>query len=215
MADYNIHVFEKHAREYDRWFETHTFAYESEVLAVQSLLPRSGKGLEVGVGTGRFASRVGIKVGVEPAPAMASIARQRGIEVYEARAEALPFAGASFDSVLMVTTICFLIDPLQSLREAWRVLKTRGHIVIGMIDKDSHLGKTYEAKKSKSTFYRYAHFYSVKQVIEWLKRSGFGEIKTRQTIFKLPREMTAVEPVKDGYEEGGFAVIAAQKEVKK
>jgi hypothetical protein len=57
MADYNIHVFEKHAREYDRWFETHTYAYESEV-------------------------RVGIKVGVEPAQAMASIARQRGIEVY-------------------------------------------------------------------------------------------------------------------------------------
>ena len=149
MADYNIHVFEKHAREYDRWFETHTYAYESEVLAVRSLLPRSGKGLEVGVGTGRFASRVGIKVGVEPAQAMASIARQRGIEVYEARAEALPFADESFDSVLMVTTICFLNDPLQALQETWRVLKPRGHIVIGMIDKDSHLGKSYEAKKSR------------------------------------------------------------------
>jgi ubiquinone/menaquinone biosynthesis C-methylase UbiE len=215
MTDYNIHVFETCANEYDRWFETHTYAYESEVLAVRSLLPRSGKGLEVGVGTGRFASRVGIKVGVEPAQAMASIARQRGIEVYEARAEALPFADESFDFVLMVTTVCFLNDPLHALREAWRVLKPRGPTVIGMIDKDSHLGKSYEAKKSRSTFYRYAHFYSVTQVIEWLKRSGFGEIKTRQTIFKLPREMTAVEPVKDGYEEGGFAVIAAQKEVKK
>jgi ubiquinone/menaquinone biosynthesis C-methylase UbiE len=212
MADYNIHVYEKHAREYDRWFETHAYAYKSEVLAIRSLLLPGGKGLEVGVGTGRFASRVGIKVGVEPAQAVASIARQRGIEVYEARAEALPFADESFDSALMVTTICFLIDPLQSLREAWGVLKPRGYIVIGMIDKDSHLGRSYEAKKSRSTFYRYAHFYAVTQVIEWLKRSGFGEIKTCQTIFKLPREMTAVEPVKDGYGEGGFVVIAAQKE---
>jgi ubiquinone/menaquinone biosynthesis C-methylase UbiE len=214
MADYNIHVFDKHAREYDRWFETHTCAYESEVLAVQSLLPRGGKGLEVGVGSGRFASRVGIKIGVEPAQAMASIARQRGIQVYETAAEALPFADKSFDSVLLITTICFLNDPLQALREAWRVLKPRGHIVIGMIDKDSHLGKSYEAKKSKSPFYRYAHFYSITQVIEWLKRSGFGEIKTRQTIFKLPREMTAVEPVKDGNGEAGFVIIAAQKEAK-
>jgi ubiquinone/menaquinone biosynthesis C-methylase UbiE len=115
----------------------------------------------------------------------------------------------------MVTTMCFLNNPLQPLREAWRVLKPRGPIVIGMIDKDSHLGKSFEAKKSKSTFYRYAHFYSVTQVIEWLKRSGFGEIKTRQTIFKLPKGITAVEPVKGGYEEGGFAVIAAPKEVKK
>jgi ubiquinone/menaquinone biosynthesis C-methylase UbiE len=168
----------------------------------------------VGVGTGRFASRVGIKVGVEPAQAMASIARQRGIQVYETGAEALPFADTSFDSVLMVTTICFFSDPLQALREAWRVLKPRGHIVIGMIDKESPLGKSYEAKKSKSTFYRYAHFYSVTEVIEWLKRSGFGEIKTRQTIFKPPKEMTAVEPVKDGYGDGGFVVIAAQKMVK-
>ena len=87
MSDYNIRVFEKHAREYDRWFETHAYAYESEVVAMRSLLPRGGKGLDVGVGTGRVASRVGIKVGVEPAHAMASIARQRGIDVYEASAE--------------------------------------------------------------------------------------------------------------------------------
>ena len=63
-------------------------------------------------------------------------------------------------------------------------------------------------------FYRYAHFYSVTQVIDWLMQLGFGAIKTCQTIFKLPKEMTAVEPVKDGYGEGGFVVIAAQKEVK-
>jgi ubiquinone/menaquinone biosynthesis C-methylase UbiE len=214
MTDYNIRVFEQHTHEYDSWFETHTYAYESEVLAVRSLLPRGGKGLEVGVGTGRFASRVGIKVGAEPVHAMASIARQRGIRVYETGAEALPFADESFDSVLMVTVICFLSAPLQALHETWRVLKPRGHIVIGMIDKNSPLGKSYEAKKSKSTFYRYAHFCSVTQVINWLMRSGFGAIKTCQTIFKLPNEIIAIEPVKDGYGEGGFVVIAAQKGVK-
>jgi ubiquinone/menaquinone biosynthesis C-methylase UbiE len=131
MRDYNIRVFEKHALEYDRWFETHTYAYESEVLAIRSLLPRGGNGLEVGVGTGRFASQVGIKVGVEPAHAMASIARQRGIRVYERGAELLPFDNESFDFVAMVTTLCFLDDPLQALREAKRVLKPGGCIVIG------------------------------------------------------------------------------------
>jgi ubiquinone/menaquinone biosynthesis C-methylase UbiE len=214
MTDYNIHVFEKCANEYDRWFETHTYAYESEVLAVRRLLPQGGKGLEVGVGTGRFASRVDIKVGVEPAQAMASVARQRGIEVYEARAEVLPFADESFDSVLLVTTICFLNDPLQALLETRRVLKPLGHLAIGMIDKNSPLGKSYEANKGKSTFYRHAHFYSVTQVIDWLMQSGFGALKTCQTLFKLPKEMTTVEPAKDGYGEGGFVVIAAQKEVK-
>jgi ubiquinone/menaquinone biosynthesis C-methylase UbiE len=213
MTDSNIYVFEKHANEYDSWFETHNYAYESEILAVQSLLPGGGSGLEVGVGTGRFASRVGIKVGVEPAQAMASIARQRGIQVFETRAETLPFADESFDSVLMVTTICFLDDPLQALRETNRILKPLGHIVIGMIDNDSPLGKSYEAKKGESTFYRYAHFFSVKHVTDILKRSGFGDIKTRQTIFKRSEEMTAIERVEDGYGNGGFVVIAAQKEV--
>jgi ubiquinone/menaquinone biosynthesis C-methylase UbiE len=214
MRDGDVRIFEQHARDYDRWFEEHACAYESEELALRSVVPQSGRGLEVGVGTGRFALRLGIKVGVEPAHAMASIARQRGIEVYEARAEELPFGNESFDFVVMVTTICFLKDPVRALQEVRRVLKPTGRIIIGMIDADSPLGKTYEAKKSGSTFYRYAHFYSVAQVIEWLKRLRFGVIKTYQTTFKNPEEMTAVEPVKEGYGEGGFVAISARKEVK-
>jgi len=212
MRDINVRIFEQHAQEYDAWFKVNSYAYESEVLALRSLLPRSGRGLEVGVGTGRFAVPLGITVGVEPAHAMASIARQRGIEVYEASAEELPFDNESFDFVVMMTTICFLRDPIQALQEVRRVLTPRGHIIMGIIDKDSHLGEAYEAKKSESTFYRYAHFYSVTQVIEWLKKVGYNTIRTCQTIFKNPEEMTALEPIKDG--NGGVVVISAQKEVK-
>jgi len=214
MRDINICIFERHARDYDAWFEVNSYAYESEVLALRSLLPRSGTGLEVGVGTGRFALPLGITVGVEPAHAMAEIARKRGIEVYEVRAEELPFDDESFDFVVMVTTICFLRDPLQALQEVRRILKPRGRIIIGMIDKDSPLGKDYEAKKSESMFYRCAYVYSVTQVIEWLTRLGFGVIKTCQTIFKNLEEMTTLEPVKEGYGEGGFVAISTQKEVK-
>jgi SAM-dependent methyltransferase len=214
VKKYNVRVFEQHAREYDSWFDAHAYAYESEVSAVRSLLPQGSTGLEVGVGTGRFASRLGINVGVEPAHAMASTARRRGIEVYETGGEALPFTDGSFDFGLMVTAICFFSDPIQALRDAGRVLKPLGYIVIGMIDKDSPLGKSYEANKRKSTFYRYAHFHAVTEVINWLIHAGFGSIKTCQTIFKLPVEMTATEPVKTGHGEGGFVVIAAQKEVK-
>lgn len=212
--DINIRIFERHVQEYDAWSEEHSYAYKSEMLALRSLLPRSGRGLEVGVGTGRFALPLGITVGVEPSRAMALIARQRGIEVYEASAEELPFDNEPFDFVVMVTTICFLRDPLQALQEVRRVLKPKGRIIIGMIDKDSSLGKVYEAKKAESTFYRYAHFYSVMQVIEWLIKVGYNTIRTRQTIFKNPEEMTVPEPIKDGHGQGGFVVISAQKEVK-
>ena len=172
MENVNVRVFEQHARDYDRWLEEHVYAYESEVLALRSFVPQSGRGLEVGVGTGRFALPLGITVGVEPARAMASIARQRGIEVYEASAEELPFDNESFDFVVMVTTICFLPRPIQALQEVRRVLKPRGYIIIGMIDKDSSLGKVYEVKKGESTFYRYAHFYSRHAGDRMAKRVG-------------------------------------------
>ena len=60
-----IDVFNKHYKKYDAWYDKHSHAYLPEVEAVKSLLPKKGKGLEIGVGTGRFASALGIKYGVE------------------------------------------------------------------------------------------------------------------------------------------------------
>lgn len=207
----SIKIFEELAQEYDEWFEKNKFVYESEIKALKKFIPKDSKGLEVGVGTGRFAIPLGIKVGVEPAKAMADIARKRGIKVYETRAEELHFNDEQFDFVLMVTTICFLENPVQALQEVRRVLKSGGYAIIGMIDKDSHLGKIYESKKHDSKFYRYAHFYSVDQVVGWLRELGYGNIKICQTIFKNPKEINVIESIKEGYGEGGFVVIKANK----
>jgi len=209
----SIEIFEKYAQEYDEWFEVNRFAYESEVRALKMFIPKNSNGLEVGVGTGRFAVPFGIRAGVEPAKAMADIAQKRGIEVYKAEAEKLPFDDSSFDFVLIVVTICFVQDPIQALREAKRVLKPGGYIIIGMINKESFLGKLYESKKKESKFYRHANFYFISQVLDWLIKLEFEHIKTCQTIFKNPKEITAIEPVKEGYGEGGFIVISAQKKV--
>jgi len=209
-----IQVFEKCVQEYDEWFDINRFAYDSEILALRKLIPQKGEGLEVGVGTGRFSVPLGIKIGVEPAIAMADLARKRGIQVYEAKAEELPFESESFDFVLMVTTICFLQDPMQAFKEANRILNPEGYIIIGMIDRDSPLGMVYESKKEHSRFYKYARFYSVSQVLEWLSGLEYGHIEVCQTIFKNPEDMTAIDVVKDGYGEGAFVVISSQKEAK-
>lgn len=204
-------VFEEAAEKYDQWFDKNRHAYESELLALRRFIPKAGKGLEVGVGTGRFASPLGIPIGVEPAKAMAEIAQRRGIKVYRTKAENLPFDNESFDFILMVTTICFVENPIQTLKEAERVLKPNGHIILGMIDKDSPLGKLYESRKKESTFYRYANFYSVNQVTNWLRQLKYAYIKICQTIFKNPEEIMAIEPIKEGYGEGGFVVISAER----
>ena len=207
----NIEIFEKHAAEYDEWFDENEAVYKSEILALRDLIPAAGIGLEVGVGTGRFAAPLGIGMGVEPARAMADMARKRGIDVREARAEALPFRDESFDFVLMVTTICFLEDPLQALAEAKRVLRPGGLIIIGMIDRNSPLGKDYERKKTTSKFYKFARFLSVDQVMGWLVSLDFDHIATHQTIFKSTKEIDAVEPFEEGHGKGAFVAIAARK----
>jgi len=203
--------FEKYAADYDDWFNHHELAYRAELAAIQALLPATGRGLEIGVGTGRFAAPLKIKIGVEPAIAMATIARRRGLQVIQGYAEALPIATASVDFVLMVTVLCFLADPLQALREATRVLRPHGWLIIGLIDPDSPLGRCYEAHKEKSRFFRHARFLRVPQVLHWLASLGYENLTLRQTIFQDPAAMVAPEPVRPGFGEGAFVVVAAQK----
>lgn len=145
----SIEVFEKYAQKFDEWFGANRFAYESEVLALRKFVPTSNNGLEVGVGTGRFAVPLGIKVAVEPAKAMADIARKRGIQVCEARAEKLPFGDSSFDFVLMVTTLCFVQDPIQALNEVRKVLRPGGHNIIGMTDREVFLASCMNRKRKR------------------------------------------------------------------
>jgi len=210
----SVKIFEKYAKEYDDWYDKNKFVYQSEVLALKKFIPKNRNGTEVGVGTGRFAVPLRIKIGIEPAKAMADIARKRGIEVYAAKAEELPFDDSSFDFVLMVVTLCFVQNPIQALSEAKRIIKPNGHIIISIVDKESFLGKFYESKKEENKFYRHAKFYSVEQVFNWLKELEFSHFKVCQTIFKTLDKISAVEPIKDGYGEGGFVVISAQKQVK-
>jgi len=206
-----IQPFAESAQEYDAWFDRNPFAYESEILALKKFLAPQVRGLEIGVGTGRFAVPLGIAVGVEPAAAMADLARRRGIKVYRAVAEALPFRGDSFDLVLMVTVLCFLRDPQRALAEATRVLQPGGRIIIGMIDRDSPLGQDYEGHKQESKFYRQANFYSIGQTLDWLARLPYRQAEVCQTLFRPLSAITQLEPVRHGYGQGGFVVIAAQK----
>jgi len=211
MTENIIRIFEEAAPEYDAWFEKHRLAYESELLALQRFLVPGGRGLEIGMGTGRFAPSLSIEVGVEPAKAMAGMAQKRGIKVVMATAEALPFGSGTFHLAAMVTVLCFLREPLQALEEATRVLQPGGQILIGMLDKESPLGRWYETHQQDSKFYRLARFYAVGQVLDWLKSLAYEQVESCQTIFTDLTKMTRPDPIKNGHGEGLFAVISARK----
>lgn len=212
MSIESIKNFDQLANRYDSWFDSHSAVFQSELEALKKVIPKSGDGLEVGVGSGRFSAALGIKTGIEPSVNLSTIARARGITVYEGVAESLPFQNQQFDFVLFNTVLCFLDLPLTALSEAKRVLKSNGTLIIGMIDKNSMLGKLYEATKQENPFYRHAHFYSVQEVLELLHEINFKEADIYQTLFSPIEQITTPEEIKSGYGEGGFIALSAHVE---
>ena len=205
-----IESFEKYSKEYDEWFMRNRDIYQAELDAIKSFIPKNKEGVEIGVGSGRFALPLGMTVGIEPSRKMAELSRKRGIQVYEAVAEQLPFNDKKFDFVLMVTTICFVDDLEKSFKEAYRVLKNDGFIIVGFVDKESELGKRYQLKRKKSKFYRDATFYSVKEVIDFLRKTNFENVIIKQTVFSSQTDK--IDSVEDDYSKGSFVIIKAIKQ---
>jgi SAM-dependent methyltransferase len=202
--------FETHHQRYEKWFEEHAPAYLSELLALRPFVPWEGRGIEIGVGSGRFAAPLGVQVGVDPSPAMLGYAAARGIDVVEGAAEALPFPDGSFDHALAVTTICFVDSPAQMLAEARRVLKPGGRLVIGFIDRESPLGQVYLAHQADSVFYREANFHSADEVARLLLQAGLSIDAWGQTLARPLPETLAIEPLRAGRGQCAFVVVAAR-----
>jgi len=204
-----IAPFEAHHERYDSWFDRHDAAYYSELLAVRALLPWDGRGLEVGVGTGRFAAPLGVQWGIDPSPVMRSYAARRGISTRPGTAEDLPFEDDSFDTVLAVTTICFVDDARRMFAEARRVLRPGGQLVIGFIDRASELGEQYLHKQLDNLFYREATFYSAPEVQTLLGDTGFERPVWVQTLSQPLDEIVEIEPTRAGHGRSLFVVVRA------
>jgi SAM-dependent methyltransferase len=208
-------VFNKYAREYDEWFDKQgEMIFANEVAAFKNILPSLPKPwLEIGVGSGRFAQALGIETGIEPSYKMAEIARDRGINVLVAKGENTCIDNNSFGTVFLIVTLCFLDSPLPVLKEANRILKQDGKLVLGLVLKESPWGQFYLQKKAEGhRFYKYANFYSFNEVTELLCQSGFNYAGAISTLFQKPGDVKLVEESRDGYyPEAGFTIITAGK----
>lgn len=99
----------------------------------------TGEVLEVGVGTGRnlayYPEHVRL-TGIDFSPAMLDLARRRAAELgrevtlREADAQALPFADASFDTVVCTLGLCGFPDDRAAIREMHRVLRPGGKLLL-------------------------------------------------------------------------------------
>jgi ubiquinone/menaquinone biosynthesis C-methylase UbiE len=202
-------IFKKYYKKYDAWYDENKNAFLSELQSIKKVLPKKGKGLEIGIGTGRFASSLGIEYGIDPSENMVKTARERGLNVQLGFGEKLPFDDSTFDYVAIINTLCFVKAPSRVLREAERVLKRNGKIIIGIIDRDNFLGEFYQ--KKKSSFYGQAHFFTTEDVTKLLLMAGFHNFSYWQTLFSFPDEISKVEKPRKGFDQGGFIVIRGKK----
>jgi ubiquinone/menaquinone biosynthesis C-methylase UbiE len=53
----------------------------------------------------------------------------------------------------MVTTVCFVAGIGKALMEAHRVLSNGGALIIGFVDRNSQMGKTYLQRQKENVFY--------------------------------------------------------------
>ncbi len=195
--------------DYDLWYDENYNIYQSEVNAIKFMVGDKDIGLEVGCGTGRFSVPLGINYCVDPSAKMCTISYNKGIKnIIRGDGTYLPLKDKIFDYVLFCTVLCFVENIELTLKEAYRVLNSKGYIIAGIIDKNSFLGRVYEKKKNENKYYKYAKFLSTDELLKELERVNFGEFEIVQTLFDFENRLY---DVKHGYGKGGFVVIKAHK----
>lgn len=135
------------AEVYDECFVPALFRQWGYVVAKAAAIAPDQRVLDVACGTGALTGAVaervgrgGAVVGLDPSEEMLAVARRKHarIEWREGRAEALPFADASFDAVVSQFGFMFFEDHRAALREMMRALRPGGRLAVAVCDALDH-----------------------------------------------------------------------------
>ena len=172
--------FARHAGEWDELRALHSADADVETRLAEALADSPlGALLDIGTGTGRmaelFAPHADRIVALDKNLEMLRVARAKlqhlptaQIELVQGDFADLPFADASFDTVVLHQVLHFAADPLPALAEAGRV--TRGGGRIAIVDFASH---DHEELRTRHQHVRLG--FSDQQMADLLKAAGFAE----------------------------------------
>lgn len=186
-------TFDDNAGEFDQWFGKNRKIYLSELNALRAAHPQ-GLTLDIGVGSGIFASKLGTFLGIDVSRNLLELSRKRRLRVVQADATHIPARDRSFDSVVISFTICFVDDARAMLCEAFRVLKDDGRLLLGEIALDSEWGQLYAREGRKGhPFYSKARFLTLRDTRSLLSEAGFKIEGAFGTVEFGPSEKPKVE----------------------
>jgi ubiquinone/menaquinone biosynthesis C-methylase UbiE len=137
-----FYAFDRVAHEYEATRLLPVQVADAVAERITNGLPASAWILDAGVGTGRLGRSLGRRhartVGVDIAPAMLAVLREKGTRPFPVLADlrALPFADGVFDRVLAVHIFHLIADWQQALSEVWRVIAPGGTLFLGFEDRE-------------------------------------------------------------------------------
>ncbi|MEA2005248.1 MAG: bifunctional hydroxymethylpyrimidine kinase/phosphomethylpyrimidine kinase [Acidobacteriota bacterium] len=219
-------AFEEAAEDFDAWFDKNRIIFETELLAEKYFLKNPGDAVSIGVGSGLFASKLGIQYGVEPAEEMAKLARKRGIKVKIGTAENIPFPNERFDTVLLSTVLSYVKNAQKAVDEAYRILKPGGQVVVSFLAREGSYAMMYDLAYLRGQhdysispeypypvkFIKGTHWNSTREIVDLLQKAGFVDLKYRQTLTVHPKYSNEeIEKSVEGYKKGDYVVIQGRK----
>jgi SAM-dependent methyltransferase len=187
---------------YTRWRAT-TLGRVTEALEqrrIRELVgPANGKRmLDLGSGDGLLTTALAklgafaVGIDIDRSMLRAAVARRdpglaEPARYVEGQLERLPFRDATFDVVVAVTVLCLVPDRALALREAARVLRPGGHLIVGDLGRWNLWAARRRIKGwFGSRLWRSAHFSSAADLARLVQQAGFVVDTVRGSVYYPP-----------------------------
>ena len=193
---------DKNASNYDRqmnFFDRVLFAGGREWACSQA----KGEVLEIAVGTGRNLTHYpeGISLtAMEHSSEMLAIARRRAAEIGRevdfraGDAQALDFADESFDTVVITLALCTIPDDRKAVREASRVLRPGGKLILLEHVRSPHLAVRTVQRLIEPLAIRIEADHLTREPLDYLAEEGFEVESSERSRIGIVERVIARKP---------------------